>query len=96
MAENPGRDLTEHIKANLIKGYKEDGLKWALINQGYSRITVERAIKKATEEIAAENNAKEVQRAKVEKPKITYQVYDENNKIIYGKKPFWKRLFRKD
>ena len=38
------RDLVDYIKRNLKKGYTEDSLKWALVNQGNSKIEVERAI----------------------------------------------------
>jgi hypothetical protein len=98
MTENSDKSLVDRVKTNLLKGYKEESLRWALINQGYSRITVDRAIRKASEEIVAEDIAKEKEKQKetVERPKITYKVYDENNKIIYGKKSFWKRVFGKE
>lgn len=95
MAENQTEELIKHIKKNLSKGYKEDSIKWALINQGYSHTAVERALTKALkdqkEDLAAKERAKKIS----EKPKITYQVYDENNKVIYGKKSFWKKMFKK-
>ena len=99
MAENTDDKLIERIKQNLLKGYKEDSLRWALINQGYSRITVDRDIKRALKEIEDENKSAEQKKEKSEKPKITYQLYDENNRIVYGKtsggKKFWKKLFGK-
>jgi len=33
MAENQTEELVRHIKKNLAKGYKENSIKWALINQ---------------------------------------------------------------
>jgi predicted DNA-binding protein YlxM (UPF0122 family) len=58
------RKLVRYIKKNLKKGYTLDSLKWALINQGYSRTAVKRAIKKANKELA--NDAPKIK----EKPKI--------------------------
>lgn len=100
MVENQDDKLIERIKRNLSKGYKEESLRWALINQGYSRITVDRDIKRALKELEEEKKTSEVKEEKTEKPKITYQLYDEKNRMIYGKtsggKSFWKKLFKKD
>lgn len=46
------QELTEYIKSNLKKGYTKESLKWALIDQGNSKIEVERAFKKVDEELA--------------------------------------------
>lgn len=91
MVENYRRDFVDHLKRALSKGYKEESLRWASINQGYSDAAVDRAISQAKKEIADKESA----RMKKEKPKITYQIYGENNKIINpNKKSFWKRIFR--
>lgn len=91
--------LIEKVKKNLKKGYSAKTLKYALINQGYSRISVERAIEKAQREIT-----KELPEVKKEKPVIKYELYDSDNKQIWSnidsdslknKKPFWKKFFRK-
>lgn len=89
MSESYRRDFVEHLKKALLKGYKEDSLKWASMEQGYSDAVFDNAIKQAKKEIADE----EMARAEKEKPKITVKIYDENNKLVSGKKPFWKRLF---
>jgi len=34
-------EITDYIKKNLKKGYTQDSLKYALINQGYSKIKYE-------------------------------------------------------
>ena len=47
-------ELTNYIKKNLKKGYTKESLHWALINQGYSRIEVERAIKKVDAQLASQ------------------------------------------
>ena len=72
---------------NLKKGYTDESLKWALVNQGYSRTVVDEALKEAHMELAA--------RAPIlkEKPKINYEVLDDNDNPISVKKPWWKRLF---
>ena len=78
------RKLINYIKKNLKKGYTEDSLRWALVNQGYSRTAVEDAIQRAHKELA--------EKAPIlkEKPKIKYEIIDEYNKPIAIKKPWWK------
>ena len=44
--------IIEYFKKNLSKGYTPEALKWALVNQGYSRLTVENAFEDANKEIA--------------------------------------------
>lgn len=80
--------LIAYIKKNLEKGYASDTLKWALISQGYSRIEVQRAFEEATKQLS--------KKAPVlrEKPKIKYEIIDENNNPITIKIPWWK-FFRK-
>ena len=52
------QELVAYIKKNLRKGYTKDSLRWALINQGYSKIEVDRALKKAEEDFV--NTAQEM------------------------------------
>ena len=87
MIVNYRKDLLGYIRKNLEKGYSEESLKYALIGQGYSRSLVERAIEDAQKEIS-----KNVPVFK-EKPKISYEIIDENDKPITIKKPWWKRIF---
>ena len=61
------RQLANYIKKNLSKGYTAEALKWALINQGYSKLEVNEAIKLANEELA-----KEAPKF-IEKPVIKYE-----------------------
>jgi len=79
-------NFVEYIKKNLKKGYTLDSLKYALISQGYPRTTVELAVNQVTKELA--------QKAPIlkEKPKITYQLIDENNRLVNIKKNWWKKL----
>jgi uncharacterized protein Smg (DUF494 family) len=44
--------LTLYIKKNLKKGYTQESLRWALINQGNSKIEVSNAFKRVNEELA--------------------------------------------
>ena len=72
---------------NLKKGYTEDALKWALIDQGYSRSIVEMAIEQATRELA------ESAPVLKDKPIIKHEIIDENDNPIVIKRSWWKRVF---
>lgn len=52
MTESYLQNLVKYIKKNLSKGYTMESLKWALINQGYSRSEVEKSIKIANEQLS--------------------------------------------
>jgi len=45
-------ELTSYIIKNLKKGYTKESLRWALLNQGYSKIEVEKAFDRADRELA--------------------------------------------
>jgi len=86
--------LAEYIKKNLLKGYTLDSLKFSLINQGYSRISVDNAVEVANKQLASE-----IPPIK-EKPQITYKVVADNPSssqpsVYPEKKGFLKRLFKK-
>ena len=85
------QQLAAYIQRNLAKGYTLDALKFSLMNQGYSRITVEKAIEKANLQLA--NKAPLIK----EKPQITYKILDDNEgSVTFSntfKKSFWKRIF---
>ncbi len=78
--------LVEYFKKNLRKGYTLESLKWALVNQGHSKIEVEKALKTVEEQLSREAPILET------KPEIKVELIDETPKIG-GKKSFWKRLF---
>jgi len=84
--ENYTAQLKEYIKKNLKKGYTKESLRWALVNQGHSRIEVDKAIKKVEEDLAREAPILET------KPDIKYEVIAEKNEETEVKKPFWKRI----
>ena len=83
---NYRKKLVDYFKKNLAKGYTSESLKWALIKQGYSRAIILGAIEQVHKELA------EGAPILKEKPRIKYEIIDENNKPITLKKPFWKRI----
>ena len=87
MRKDYQQQIVDYILKNISKGYPIDSLKWALINQGYSRTSVEKAIEQVHQELA-----KKVPKFK-EKPKIKYEILDQEDKPIQIKKPLWKRVF---
>ncbi|MBS3080857.1 hypothetical protein J4221_05275 [Candidatus Pacearchaeota archaeon] len=81
--------LAEYVKKNIKKGYTLDALKFSLINQGYTRFSVENAIALANKQLA-----EEIPPIK-EKPQITYKIEDKEIELKQ-KKSFWnflKKLF---
>lgn len=88
MDKNTNRQLIEYFKKNIGKGYDEDSLKFALINQGNSRALVDKAIFEAKKELSLE-------RPKVvreEKPEITIT----EEPVEEPKKSWFKRFFGLD
>ena len=78
------QDIADYIKKNLKKGYTLDSLRFSLISQGYSKISVENAI-----DLANKQMAKEIPQIK-ERPEIIYKVVTETVKT--EPKSFWKKL----
>ena len=74
-------ELVIYIKKNLKKSYTEESLRWALINQGYSKMEVERAMKKANQELANEAPVLKT------KPEIEHQIVEPTGFEKYGEKP---------
>jgi len=79
------KPLIEYIKRNLEKGYKLEDLKWALVNQGNSRVAIEKAIKYVTE-------FQEAQKPKKPEP-VTEIIEPEIH--VEEKQGFWSRLKNK-
>jgi len=79
--------LTEHIKNNLVKGYNQDTLRFSLISQGYSKISVERALENANKQIA------ETVPEMKEKPQITYKKVIDRNQAMEISTPIKKKGF---
>ena len=84
------QQLANYIKKNLSKGYTSDSLKFSLMSQGYSRLSVENAIKLAIEQMAADVPPMK------EKPQITYKVITDDHTYTYEKKRgFFKKIIDK-
>ena len=80
--------LIEYLKKNLEKGYNLETLKWALINQGYSKINIERAVKFVSE-------IEEAKKPKsINEPKKTAEeaLQALNNIPKIQKRSFWKKI----
>ncbi len=69
------QQLADYIKRNLRKGYTLDSLRFSLISQGYTKISVENAIQLANKQMAQEIPAIK------EKPTITYRAIEEKPPI---------------
>ena len=80
-------ELSDYVKKNLRKGYTKESLKWALVNQGHSKLEVDKAIRKAEEDLA-----KGAPLLKT-KPEISYEVIEPKGAVVEEKKSFWRRLF---
>ena len=81
------RELIEYFKRNLGKGYTADSLRFALIDQVYSRAAIDQAIETANKEIA--EKAPQLK----EKPIIKYELYDENyKKVEIEPFTFWEKI----
>jgi hypothetical protein len=81
------KKLFDYLKRNLKKGYTIDALRWALINQDYTKPLIDRAIEQTNKELA--------QAAPIikEKPKITHHLVDEHDQHIEIKRSWWNRVF---
>lgn len=82
------QNLVDYAKRNLKKGYNSDSLRWALINQGHSRIEVDKALSMAQSETSREN----LSASKV-KPETAPQIQIMPSLEPEEKVPFWKRWF---
>lgn len=90
MARSLNEQLKDHIKANLKKGYTSETLKWALINQGYSKSIIEKVFTEYKSE--RQETPKKAPKFK-EKPVIKYKVYDQNNKLVSTEhKSLWRKF----
>ena len=83
------QQLANYIKKNLVKGYTIESLKFSLMSQGYSRLSVENAIELANKQLALQITPIK------EKPQITYKIIPEPEKNE-NKFLFFLRKFLKD
>lgn len=82
------QQLANYFKKNIAKGYTLDSLTFSLLSQGYSRISIYKAIELANEQLAA------IAPIMQEKPQITYKVIPEDYETE-EKESFFKKLFKK-
>lgn len=84
------RMILNYFEKNLKKGYKIDALKYVLLNQGYSKVELNEAIK-----IIEEKSKKDQEFAKKEEEKrLKMQIQEELNQVTeHQKKGFFTRLF---
>ncbi len=80
--------LSNRIKANVKKGYNKESLKWALVNQGHSRIEVDKAFRQAEAEITKEAQMARQQQASMAPQPMIEPLQEE------PKRGFFARLFR--
>ena len=80
--------LSSRIKTNLKKGYNKESLKWALVNQGHSRIEVDKAFRQAEVEISKESIEEAKRHAAIALQPTIEPILDEPSK-----KGFFARLF---
>jgi hypothetical protein len=86
------QQLSEYIIKNLKKGYTIDSLRFSLVSQGYTKITVENAI-----DLANKSLAKEIPAIR-ERPEIVYKVVAEPSELSeesikpLAKKSLWSKL----
>lgn len=79
------QNLVDYTKRNLKKGYAPDSLRWALINQGHSRIEVDKSLSIAQAEISKESLSQRSRTESVAEPHIEVDVEP--------KPSLWKRFF---
>ena len=80
------QQLANYILRNISKGYTQESLKWALINQGHTRSSVEQAMKMANQKLALQAPKM------VEKPVIKFETepeMEEENKGFWSKVKSW-------
>lgn len=85
--EDHVQQLADYFKKNLSKGYTLDSLKFSLLNQGYSRISVNKAIELANQQLAA------VAPPMKEKPQIIYRAIPDMEEEPGFFKRLWMKLF---
>ena len=76
-------DVTDYLIKNLKKGYTKESLKWALVNQGYSKIEVVKAMQRAEEQMASEAPILKMREIEQKVKPVEEEV----------KRGFWSRLF---
>jgi len=79
--------LVEYAKKNLQKGYTRDSLKWALVNQGHSKMEVEKALAQASAEYEKERIRQPISSPAAAPIAQAIEVEPEQSRS------FWKKVF---
>jgi len=77
------KQVIDYLKRNLKKGYTKESLKWALVNQGHSKLEVQDAFQKLEQELAKEAPVLKT------KPQIKYEIITSSPNILKQKKKFF-------
>ena len=78
--------LIDYFKKNINKGYTPDALRFSLMKQGYSRVAIDQALMEANKSLAEKAPAFK------EKPVITYEVLDNNNRPVKLSSSLWRKF----
>jgi len=84
------QQIADYVKKNLAKGYTIDSLRFSLQSQGYTRLSIDNAIKLANEQLGEKAPLMN------EKPQITYKLITPDSTYTYEKKHgFFKKILEK-
>ena len=81
---NYTNQIVNYLRKNLKKGYTKESLRWALVNQGHSRMEIEKAFRKLEQEMARKAPILKT------KPEIKYERIAPND---FSTKPDNKKVF---
>jgi len=84
--------IAEYVKKNIHKGYTIESLKWALINQGHSKVEIDKAISLATEQLEKESR-KQQEQEQLRRQQFTEIMHEAPAEE--EKKGFFKKIFNR-
>ena len=80
-----------YLKKNLAKGYKIQNLRWALINEGYSKTEVEKAIRVLGTETEREQKEDEIRQRKESAKQAVSLINDEMPSCV-EEESLWSKI----
>lgn len=81
--------IVTYLKKNLSKGHKIQNLKWALINEGYSKTEVDKAIRIINLESEREMKSEEL---KQKKEQLSKPVLINDDMPEIERESFWQKI----
>jgi len=86
------KQLVDYLIKNLRKGYTKESLKWALVDQGHSKMEINHAFQRVEQELASKAPILKT------RPEIKYELIEpvpENpeNIVKNTRISFWKKMF---